>query len=86
MDETPQRVLVVVPHPEDAEFWCGGTVAKWIDEGAMVRYVLCTDGAKGATDPNVTSQELGVILPFQVPSKIPVLKKEYNVIKTHLLN
>jgi len=61
MDETPQRVLVVVPHPEDAEFWCGGTVAKWIDEGAMVRYVLCTDGAKGATDPNVTSQELGVI-------------------------
>ena len=61
MDETPQRVLVVVPHPEDAEFWCGGTVAKWIDEGAVVRYVLCTDGAKGATDPNVTSQELGVI-------------------------
>ena len=58
MDETPQRVLVVIPHPDDAEFWCGGSVARWISEGAQVRFVLCTDGSKGSTDPNMTSQEL----------------------------
>lgn len=61
MDETPQRVLVVIPHPDDAEFWCGGSIARWIGEGAQVRFVLCTDGSKGSTDPNMTSQELGPI-------------------------
>ena len=58
IDETPQRVLVVTPHPDDAEFWCAGTVAKWIGEGATVRIVLCTDGGKGTTDPNITSADL----------------------------
>ena len=61
MDETPQSVLVVIPHPDDAEFWCGGSVARWISEGAQVRFVLCTDGSKGSTDPGMTSQELGPI-------------------------
>ena len=58
MDETPQRVLVVTPHPDDAEFWCGGTIAKWIADGATVRIVLCTDGGKGTTDANVSSADL----------------------------
>ena len=58
IDETPQRVLVVTPHPDDAEFWCAGTVAKWIGEGATVRYVLCTDGSKGTTDPDISSADL----------------------------
>ena len=58
MDETPRRVLVVTPHPDDADFWCAGTVAKWIGGGATVRYVLCTDGGKGTTDPNVSSADL----------------------------
>ena len=58
MDETPQRVLVVTPHPDDADFWCSGTVAKWIGDGATVRYVLCTDGGKGTTDPNISSSDL----------------------------
>ena len=57
-DDTPQRVLVVTPHPDDAEFWCGGTVAKWIGDGATVRYVVCTDGGKGTSDPNVSSADL----------------------------
>jgi LmbE family N-acetylglucosaminyl deacetylase len=58
MEETPGRVLVVIPHPDDAEFWCAGTVAKWVCQGASVHYLLCTDGGKGTSDPNVTSQEL----------------------------
>ena len=58
MDETPLRVLVITPHPDDADFWCGGTVAKWIADGATVRYVLCTDGGKGTTDPDISSADL----------------------------
>ena len=59
MEETPERVLVVTPHPDDAEVWCGGTVAKWVKEGAEVHYVLCTDGSKGTDRPGVTSEQLG---------------------------
>ena len=61
MEETPQRVLVVIPHPADAEFWCAGTISKWPAEGASVHYVLCTDGGKGSRDREMTSEELSVI-------------------------
>jgi LmbE family N-acetylglucosaminyl deacetylase len=30
----PKRVLVLAPHTDDAELGCGGTMARWIDEGA----------------------------------------------------
>ena len=58
MEDTPQRVLVITPHPNDSEFWCGGTIARWISEGASVRYVICTDGGRGTTDPSVSVSEL----------------------------
>jgi len=58
MEATPQRVLVVTPHPDDAEIWCGGTIARWIKEGAQVHYLLCTDGGKGSDRPGITSEEL----------------------------
>ena len=61
MEEVPQRVLVITPHPDDAEVWCGGTVARWINEGAQVHYVLCTDGGKDTFDRQVSSQELALI-------------------------
>ena len=61
MEEVPQRVLVVTPHPNDAEVWCGGTVARWIKEGVEVHYVLCTDGGKGTFDRQMSSLDLAVI-------------------------
>jgi LmbE family N-acetylglucosaminyl deacetylase len=30
----PQRVLVMSPHTDDAELGCGGTMARWMEEGA----------------------------------------------------
>jgi LmbE family N-acetylglucosaminyl deacetylase len=51
-------VLVVTPHPDDAEIWCGGTLAGWISQGAEVHYILCTDGSKGTEQPGITAQEL----------------------------
>ena len=61
MEETPQRVLVVIPHPDDAEFWCAGTVASWVGKGASVHYLLCTDGGKGTSDPEIRSHELAAV-------------------------
>ncbi|HEX6139655.1 MAG TPA: PIG-L deacetylase family protein [Candidatus Limnocylindria bacterium] len=47
---TPERVLVVAAHPDDIEFGAAGTVARWVDEGAEVRYLVLTRGDKGSDD------------------------------------
>lgn len=54
----PRRVLLIQAHPDDAEFMCAGTVAKWVQEGAEVHYCSITSGDKGSSDPNITSHEL----------------------------
>ena len=61
MIDTPTSALVVTPHPDDAEGWCGGAVAKWVRDGCSVCYVLCTDGGKGSSDPEMTPQRLAAI-------------------------
>ncbi len=48
---TPERVLVVAAHPDDVEFGAAGTIARWVAEGAEVRYLLVTRGDKGSDDP-----------------------------------
>ena len=48
---TPDRVLVVAAHPDDIEFGAAGTVARWVAEGAVVRYLIVTRGDKGSDDP-----------------------------------
>lgn len=49
---TPERVLVVAAHPDDIEFGAAGTIARWVAEGAIVRYLLVTRGDKGSDDPD----------------------------------
>src|SRR5690349_12971913 len=51
-------ILVVMAHPDDAEFGCGGTIAKWAAAGKTVNYVLCTSGDKGSSDPDVSPYRL----------------------------
>ena len=48
--ETPQRALAIVAHPDDAEFQCGATLARWAAEGCEVHHLVCTDGSKGTWD------------------------------------
>ena len=50
--------LVLFAHPDDAEFMCGGTIAKWTREGCEVHYVVVTDGSAGSNEPGVTREEL----------------------------
>ncbi|MDO8635999.1 MAG: PIG-L deacetylase family protein, partial [Dehalococcoidia bacterium] len=56
-----EKILVVCPHPDDGEFGAAGTIAKWSDEGKEVFYVICTNGDKGSSDPNMTSERLAKI-------------------------
>jgi LmbE family N-acetylglucosaminyl deacetylase len=48
---TPERALAIGAHPDDVEFGCGGTLAKWAAAGCEVHHLLCTDGSKGSWDP-----------------------------------
>jgi LmbE family N-acetylglucosaminyl deacetylase len=57
----PADVLVVTPHPDDAEFGVAGTVAKWTREGKQVVYVVCTNGNKGTSDLDVKPEKLAEI-------------------------
>ena len=57
-EEPFRRGMVIMAHPDDAEWTCSGTVAKWCAEGWDVVYVLCTDGSKGSSDPEMTSEQL----------------------------
>jgi LmbE family N-acetylglucosaminyl deacetylase len=57
----PKRALVMVAHPDDAEFMCGGTVAKLCAEGWEVWYCLATSGDKGTKDPEMTRERLAGI-------------------------
>ena len=59
--ETPEKVLLVTPHPDDAEGGCGGTIARWIKEGSEVVYLLCTNGDKGTSDIEMTPETLALI-------------------------
>ena len=54
-------VMVISPHPDDAEFGVAGTVARWTRSGRRVVYVLCTDGDKGTSDRNMTPERLSEI-------------------------
>jgi LmbE family N-acetylglucosaminyl deacetylase len=56
-----RSVLVVVAHPDDAEFMSAGTIGKWASEGKEINYVLCTAGDKGSSDPKMSSAKLAEI-------------------------
>ena len=47
----PTRALAIAAHPDDVEFGCGGTLAKWAAQGCELLHVVCTDGARGTWDP-----------------------------------
>jgi LmbE family N-acetylglucosaminyl deacetylase len=54
----PARALAVGAHPDDVEFGCGGTLAKWAGDGTTIMHVVCTDGSKGSWDPDEPVAEL----------------------------
>ncbi len=56
-----KRVLFVQPHPDDAEWGAGATIAALVDAGAEVSYITVTDGSWGTSDPDVVPAELAAL-------------------------
>lgn len=56
--ERPERLLVIVAHPDDAEFGIAGSVARWTREGTTAHLVCCTSGDAGADDATTDPLEL----------------------------
>ena len=54
-------MLAFSPHPIDTEWGMGGTVARMAREGKNVVYVVCTNGDKGSSDPDMKPEELAMI-------------------------
>ena len=61
MTNATNTVLVVTPHPDDAEGGAGGTIVKWTREGKKVVLVICTNGDKGTSDRSLTPEKLAAI-------------------------
>ncbi len=57
----PESAMVIVAHPDDAEFTVAGTVAAWAKAGCRVTYVVCTDGNAGSHEPGMTREKLAEI-------------------------
>ncbi len=52
----PESAMAIVAHPDDIEFSCAGTMARWARAGARICYVLCTSGDVGIAEPGMTRQ------------------------------
>lgn len=57
-DSRPERVLVIVAHPDDADFGAAGTLARWVRDGSRCWLVCCTSGDAGADDASTDPLEL----------------------------
>lgn len=57
----PASAMAVVAHPDDIEFGCAGTLAKWIRRGCRVVYVVVTSGNIGTHDASHTTDTLAEV-------------------------
>ena len=56
--ETPQQILVILAHPDDPDFFCGATLARWARAGHPITYCLLTCGDKGSNDPDISTSDI----------------------------
>jgi LmbE family N-acetylglucosaminyl deacetylase len=57
-EQSVKRVMAIFAHPDDPEFFCGASFARWSAEGAHITFVLATSGDKGSSDPEMTHARL----------------------------
>jgi LmbE family N-acetylglucosaminyl deacetylase len=56
-----KRILVIVAHPDDADFGAGGTMALAAKQGAKISYLIATRGQRGSNDDKLTEKEISKI-------------------------
>ncbi len=60
-NDDADRILVVVAHPDDCDFGCAGSTARWTSEGREVSYCIVTDGDAGGSDRSMSRAEMARI-------------------------
>jgi LmbE family N-acetylglucosaminyl deacetylase len=55
---TPESAMAIFAHPDDIEFSCSGTMARWAKAGARISYVILTNGDVGIADPDIPKPEV----------------------------
>lgn len=60
-DDHPERLMVIVAHPDDADFGPAAAIARWIRAGTVAHLVCCTSGDAGADDARTDPLELGAL-------------------------
>jgi len=56
--QEPLRMVAIVAHHDDIEFGMAGSIARWVEEGASMTYVIITDGSAGSNEPDIDLNEL----------------------------
>jgi LmbE family N-acetylglucosaminyl deacetylase len=58
---TPESAMVIVAHPDDPEFSCAGTMARWSRTGTRISYIICTSGDVGIAEQGMTRENAAII-------------------------
>ena len=53
-----KKILVVIAHPDDAESFCGGTLARLAGQGNLISLLVCTNGDLGSHDRRIGPSHL----------------------------
>lgn len=61
MTYIPESAMAIAAHPDDIEFSCAGTLARWARAGARISLVLCTSGDVGIDEPGMTRERAAEI-------------------------
>jgi LmbE family N-acetylglucosaminyl deacetylase len=56
-----KKILVILAHPDDPDFFCGAMIARWCENGHEVSYLLLTKGQRGSQDSRNDPNKLGII-------------------------
>ncbi len=57
----PRRVLILSPHTDDGEFGCGGSIARFLEDGAEIFYVafsICEESVPAGFNKNALADEV----------------------------
>jgi LmbE family N-acetylglucosaminyl deacetylase len=57
----PESAMAIVAHPDDIEFSCAGTLARWAKAGSKICYVICTSGEVGISERGMTKESAAKI-------------------------
>ncbi|HEX8996826.1 MAG TPA: PIG-L deacetylase family protein [Ktedonobacterales bacterium] len=82
--DTRPRVMAIFAHPDDAEFICSGTIARFVESGYRAHYVLATSGDKGSDDRSATPESLTLIREAEQLAAAKILGVEEVTFLRHL--